>query len=95
MALDYAQNSTVSALAIDQQTSPKWAASTYQSLLPVQGNLDPVCLLNGGLAMQAAVEDILVHLAKGPFVFNLGHGIIKETPPEHVEELVQMVRSWS
>ncbi len=95
LALDSAQNSTVSALALDQQTSPKWVASTYQSLLPVQGNLDPVCLLNGGLAMQAAVEDILVHLAKGPFVFNLGHGIIKETPPEHVEELVQMVRGWS
>lgn len=95
LAMDYAQNSTVNALALDQQTAPKWAANTYQPLLPVQGNLDPVCLLAGGLAMQAAVEDILVHLTKGPFVFNLGHGIIKETPPEHVEELVQMVRGWN
>lgn len=95
MALDYVQNSTVSALALDQQTAPKWAANVFQNLMPVQGNLDPVCLLTGGLAMQASAEDILAHLARGPFIFNLGHGVIKETPPQHVEELVQMVRGWA
>lgn len=95
MALDYAQNTTINALALDAQTAPKWAANVFQNLLPVQGNLDPVCLLNGGMAMQNAVEDILVHLSRGPFVFNLGHGVIKETPPAHVEELVRMVRAWS
>ena len=94
MALDFAQNSTVTAMSLDPQTAPKWAANVFQNLLPVQGNLDPVCLLNGGMAMQNAVEDILVHLSRGPFIFNLGHGIIKETPPEHVEELVGMVRAW-
>ena len=94
MTLDYAQNSMVSALSLDPQTAPKWAANVYQNLMPVQGNMDPVCLLSGGLTMQSAAEDILVHLAKGPFVFNLGHGVIKETPPEHVEELVQMIREW-
>jgi uroporphyrinogen decarboxylase len=45
--------------------------------------------------MQASAEDILAHLARGPFIFNLGHGVIKETPPQHVEELVQMVRGWA
>lgn len=95
MALDFAQNSTVTAMSLDPQTAPKWAANVFQNLLPVQGNLDPVCLLNGGMAMQNAVEDILVHLTRGPFIFNLGHGIIKETPPEHVEELVGMVRAWA
>jgi len=94
LALDYAQSSKVSALSLDSQTAPKWAASVYQNLMPVQGNLDPVCLLAGGLAMQSAVEDILVHLGKGPFVFNLGHGVIKETPAAHVEELVAMIRDW-
>ena len=94
LTLDYIQGSLVSAVSLDPQTAPKWAANVYQNLMPVQGNMDPVCLLSGGLTMQSAAEDILVHLGKGPFVFNLGHGIIKETPTEHVEELVQMIRDW-
>lgn len=94
MAMDYAQSAGLTAISLDPQTSPRWASGVIQSTLPVQGNLDPVCLLAGGLSMATAVEDILVHLSKGPFVFNLGHGIIKETPIEHVEELVGMVRDW-
>jgi len=94
LTLDYIQGSLVSAVSLDPQTAPKWAANVYQNLMPVQGNMDPVCLLSGGLTMQSAAEDILVHLGKGPFIFNLGHGIIKETPTEHVEELVQMIRDW-
>jgi len=95
MALDYVQNTKITALSLDSQTAPKWAASVFQPLVPVQGNLDPACLLAGGLAMEAGVEDILTHLGKGPFIFNLGHGVIKETPPEHVADLVAMVQSWT
>jgi uroporphyrinogen decarboxylase len=93
MALDYVQNTRITALSMDSQLSPKQAAGIFQTLIPVQGNLDPVCLLTGGLAMEAAVEDILVHLSGGPFIFNLGHGVIKETPPQHVADLVALVRS--
>jgi uroporphyrinogen decarboxylase len=92
MALDYVQNTRVGAVSLDSQTSPKQAAGIFQPLLPVQGNLDPVCLLSGGLALESAVEDILAHLAGGPFIFNLGHGVIKETPPQHVADLVALVR---
>lgn len=94
LALDYAQQTNISVLGLDQQTAPKWAASVFQSLLPVQGNMDPVCLLAGGAAMQNAAEDILAHLGQGPFIFNLGHGVIKETPPDHVEQLVRIIRNW-
>lgn len=94
MALDYVQNTQIGALSIDPQTAPKWAATVFQPLVPVQGNLDPACLLAGGLSMEAAAEDILAHLSKGAFIFNLGHGVIKDTPPEHVEELVGLVRAW-
>lgn len=92
LAMDYAQNSKVTALSLDSQISPKSAASLFQPLMPVQGNLDPVCLLAGGAALETGVEDVVAHLGKGPFVFNLGHGIIKNTPPEHVEKLVSLVR---
>lgn len=93
LALDYAQNTGITAISLDPQTSPKWAATAYQKLMPVQGNMDPVALLAGGMAMQTAVEDILAHLGQGPLIFNLGHGVIKETPVRHVEQLVEMVRS--
>ncbi len=95
LALDYVQGTGITALSLDSQTAPKWAASVFQPLVPVQGNLDPACLLAGGLAMEAGVEDILTHLGKAPFIFNLGHGVIKETPPQHVADLVALVKAWT
>lgn len=91
---DYAQAAGVSALGLDWQVPPKWAAGALQSLLPVQGNLDPALLLTGGDALTLAAENILGNLSGGPFVFNLGHGIIKETPPENVETLCALLRDW-
>ena len=91
---DYIQNTDVTAVSLDQQVPMRWAADVLQKLKPVQGNLDPVCLLAGGDAMTASVEHILGNLSGGPFIFNLGHGILKETPPEHVEKLVGIIRDW-
>ncbi len=64
-----------------------------QARLPVQGNLDPLLLLSGGDAMERRVKAILSRLSSKPFVFNLGHGILPETPIENVERLVQLVRA--
>lgn len=58
----------------------------------VQGNLDPLLLVAGGPAMERRVREILEALAMNPFIFNLGHGIVPETPPEHVAKLVALVR---
>jgi uroporphyrinogen decarboxylase len=58
----------------------------------VQGNLDPLLLVTGGVAMERRVEEILGALAGERFIFNLGHGIVPETPPENVERLVSLVR---
>jgi uroporphyrinogen decarboxylase len=58
----------------------------------VQGNLDPLLLVAGGAAMETRVRSIVSTLADGPFVFNLGHGIVPETPPDHVARLVEIVR---
>jgi uroporphyrinogen decarboxylase len=59
---------------------------------PVQGNLDPLLLVAGGAAMERRVRDILEAMAGTPFIFNLGHGIVPQTPPEHVARLVELVR---
>jgi uroporphyrinogen decarboxylase len=60
--------------------------------LPVQGNLDPVLLVAGDERLDARVRSILETLGNGPFIFNLGHGILPETPVDHVARLVALVK---
>lgn len=82
----------VSALGLDSSVPPAIARKTLQSIGPVQGNLDPLLLLAGGKAMADGVDAIRRALGDGPFVFNLGHGIVPETPVEHVSELMSLLR---
>ena len=88
----YARQTGVDALSLDQTVVPEWAARELQPLCPVQGNLDPQVLVQGGEALRQAVARILAALAGGPFVFNLGHGVVPETPVEHVAELTAILR---
>ncbi|TMJ20403.1 MAG: uroporphyrinogen decarboxylase [Alphaproteobacteria bacterium] len=88
----YARETGVDALGLDETIDPEWAARELPPDLPVQGNLDPLALLAGGAALESAVDRILSSLSGRPHVFNLGHGIIKETPITHVEQLLALVR---
>jgi uroporphyrinogen decarboxylase len=58
----------------------------------VQGNLDPLVLVAGGAALDRAVEAVLEAFADRPFIFNLGHGIVPETPIAHVESMLRRIR---
>jgi uroporphyrinogen decarboxylase len=88
----YTENSGIDAVSLDSAVPLAWAREHLQARHTVQGNLDPVLLLTGGPAMAAAVRGIVTALRGRPFVFNLGHGILPETPPEHVTALVEHVR---
>lgn len=88
----YARETKVDALGLDETIDPDWAASVLPPDLPLQGNLDPLALLAGGTALENAVGRILSSFAGRPHIFNLGHGIIKETPIAHVERLLGLVR---
>jgi uroporphyrinogen decarboxylase len=81
-------------LSLDTGVSTTWAAAELQPLLPVQGNLDPLAVVAGGAAMANEAAHILRTLGSGRLVFNLGHGIVPQTPPEHVAELCQLVHDW-
>jgi uroporphyrinogen decarboxylase len=70
----------------------KFARDEIQSRRPVQGNLDPVALLAGGAALDREVDAVLASFSERPFIFNLGHGILPETPIAHVEQMVGRVR---
>jgi uroporphyrinogen decarboxylase len=82
----------VDAVGLDTTVPLSFARDSLQKIGAVQGNLDPLLLVSGGAAMIAAIKAILGALSQGPFVFNLGHGIVPETPPDHVAELVALLR---
>ncbi len=89
----YVQETGVDGVGIDPSVSTKWAARILQPHCTVQGNLDPVRLLCGGDDLVMAVEKIMSDLKDGPFIFNLGHGVIKETDPEKVALLKSLLYS--
>jgi uroporphyrinogen decarboxylase len=89
---DYFRESGVTALGLDAMVPPHLAKARLQALGPVQGNLDPLLLVLGGDAMQQETAAILQALSDGPFIFNLGHGVLPQTPVEHVARLVDCVR---
>ena len=87
----YAAGTGVDAVGVD--TSAPWSWMTgFSKTTTVQGNLDPIALIAGGAALDGAVDDILAAMRGRPFIFNLGHGILPETPIAHVEQLVTRVR---
>lgn len=90
---DYAAGVAPDALGLDETLSPEWADRVLPSGLPVQGNLDPMALLAGGAELDAAIDRILAAFPERPHIFNLGHGIDKETPIAHVEQLLARVRN--
>jgi len=88
----YARETGVDAVGLDETIDPVWAMRELPQGLPVQGNLDPLLLLAGGTALEQRARWILGAFAGRPHVFNLGHGIDKETPIAHVERLLAVVR---
>jgi uroporphyrinogen decarboxylase len=82
----------VDAVGLDWTIELGFAREHIQSQRPIQGNLDPLALLVGGTALDRAIDAILEAFAPRPFIFNLGHGVLPETPIAHVERLVARVR---
>ncbi|HEY4070962.1 MAG TPA: uroporphyrinogen decarboxylase [Sphingomicrobium sp.] len=88
----YVRETKVSAVGLDETVDPLWAAKEFPKDLPVQGNLDPLALIAGGEELGSAVHRILDAFAGRPHIFNLGHGILQDTPIDHVEQLMALVK---
>lgn len=88
----YARETRVNALGLDETVDPLWAAKELPENLPLQGNLDPLALINAGEALERATKRILDAMADRPHIFNLGHGILQDTPIAHVEQLIALVK---
>jgi uroporphyrinogen decarboxylase len=90
--LRYVERVPINAVGLDWMINLAFARDAIQSCMPVQGNLDPLVLRAGGAALDRSVDAILATFSGGPFIFNLGHGILPDTPIQHVEQMIRRVR---
>jgi uroporphyrinogen decarboxylase len=88
----YVEDIEIDAVGLDWMVDLDFARDEIQRRRAVQGNLDPLALRAGGAALDRSVDAILAALAGGPFIFNLGHGILPDTPVAHVEQMLKRVR---
>jgi uroporphyrinogen decarboxylase len=91
---DYVEATGVDAVSIDWAAEPSLIRDRVQNRVAVQGNLDPLVLIAGGAALDRAIDEVLANYAEGRLIFNLGHGILPETPIAHVEQMIKRVRAY-
>jgi uroporphyrinogen decarboxylase len=92
---DYVDATGVDGVSIDWAAEPALIRARVQNRVAVQGNLDPLALIAGGEALDRAIDDVLENYASGRLIFNLGHGILPETPIAHVERMIARVRAYN
>jgi uroporphyrinogen decarboxylase len=90
---EYAGETGVQAAAMDTGMDPHLVAGQVPATMALQGNLDPMAVVAGGQPMADAAWPVLRAMRGRPFVFNLGHGIVPQTPPANVAALVDLVRA--
>ena len=90
--VSYVEKVSFDAIGLDWMIDRRFARDEIQSRKPVQGNLDPMALLAGGAALDREIDAVLESFSGRPFIFNLGHGILPETPIPHVERMIGRVR---
>jgi uroporphyrinogen decarboxylase len=91
---NYVEATGIDGVSIDWAAEPSLIRERVQSRVAVQGNLDPLVLITGGAALDRAVDDVLENYGSGRLIFNLGHGILPETPIAHVEQMIRRVRAF-
>jgi uroporphyrinogen decarboxylase len=90
---EYTATTGAACVGLDTSTDPHAACRLIPPSIALQGNLDPLALAAGGSALQSQTSAILDAMTNRLFIFNLGHGVVPETPPEHVARLVELVRA--
>lgn len=89
----YVRETGIDAVGLETEIDRSFVREAIQKLVPVQGHLDPLLLRAGGPELDREIEAIRAAFGDSPFVFNLGHGILPDTPIAHVERLVELVRA--
>ena len=95
LVVDYAERTGVNAVGLDTAIPLKRIDAALPKGMPVQGNLDPMRLVAGGVGMENRVREIITTLKGRPHIFNLGHGVTPEVPIPHVESVLRTIRSMA
>ena len=90
----FVEKTGVSGISLDSSVPIEWASINLQTKCAVQGNLDNMALVAGGEMMEIEVHNILKGFSSGSHIFNLGHGILPQTPPENVKKLSDIILNW-
>ena len=91
--ISFADSVACDGIGIDQFTDLNWAAQHLRNDLVLQGNIDPLAVVAGGEAMRREADKVRHAMKDRPHIFNLGHGFVPQTPPEHVADLVSYWRA--
>ena len=89
---EYTTRTGVDCVGVDTMTPLSFAKNQVPKGMTLQGNIDPALLVVGGSALQRAVEASLDQMSGHPYVVNLGHGVVPQTPPEHVSFLLECIQ---
>jgi uroporphyrinogen decarboxylase len=89
----YAERTGVDGLGVDHMTPLGYAASAVPARVALQGNLDSILLLSGGDSLTDEARRLVRAMEGRPYIFNLGHGVLPPTPPEHLSQLIEAVRT--
>lgn len=92
MIPEYVEKTGVDGVSLDHGVPLEWALKAIPEKCVLQGNLDNRLLVVGGAALDQGVDDILRLTEGRRFIFNLGHGIVPETPPDHVQQVIDRIR---
>ena len=93
--LEFGEETGVDALGLDSEVPLDWVSATLQEKFVVQGNLDNLVLFTGGKTLETETKRILSSLSQGRFIFNLGHGVLPNTPIENVCRVAELVKNWN
>lgn len=94
MLIEYAEATGVDVVSLDAAVPLEWCSRSLSPTLGIQGNLDNMLLVAGGPELEITTKRILHALSSRRHIFNLGHGVLPETPPEHVARVAACVRAW-
>lgn len=87
--IDFSAQTGVDAVSLDHSIPLQWAVKNINPKVTLQGALDPYTLVAGGEILKQQIKEQVQILKQRPYVFNLGHGIVPETPPENVDILLE------